>query len=198
MFDLFTKPHTANNLFSLPPHTLNNSWYDTEHVRTFATGTIGGTSWSGKMVGVAQYDKAQGIDPIVLKLETGKESDWFIGFNRKIGANSDVKQGGNLVTLYTVTDGDGLEYSHSFLQGTIGNGGTFRVTNWRNSGYALDIKVNDINYNVLPAYADVEITFGPQQNPTPNPTPKPTNNPTPEPTEVRVSKLFLNDFDIYI
>lgn len=111
-------------------------------------------------------------------------------------------QGGNLVTLYTVTDGDGMEYSHSFLQGTISNGGTFRVTNWRNSGYALDIKVNDINYNVLPAYADVEITFGPQQNPTPNPTPKPTrkptlsptpnptNIPTPQPTEVRQKSFF--------
>lgn len=119
-------------------------------------------------------------------------------------------QGGNLVTLYTVTDGDGLEYSHSFLQGTIGNGGTFRVTNWRNSGYSLDIKVLDIKTNVVPSYADVEISFGPQQNPTqnptakptmqptPRPTPNPTKNPTLQPTEVSQALLVLNDFDIYV
>ena len=68
------------------------SWYDTKYIKTFATGVVGGTSWSGKLVGISEYDIAPQNSAISLKLETGRQNDWFIGFNRATRANSDVQE----------------------------------------------------------------------------------------------------------
>ena len=45
------------------------SWYDTKYIKTFATGVIGGTSWKGILVGVAENDSAPQNSAISLKLE---------------------------------------------------------------------------------------------------------------------------------
>ena len=45
----------------------------------------GGPGWSQtvELVGIADYDNSN--LPVVIKLETGTNSDYFIGFNRAIG-----------------------------------------------------------------------------------------------------------------
>ena len=50
----------------------------------------------------------------------------------------------------------------SSLMGTLPAGNSETITNWRNSGLNLMIKVNEIDTNVTPSYASVEITFGPE------------------------------------
>lgn len=47
----------------------------------------GGPGWSQtvELVGIADYDNPYSNLPVVIKLETGTNSDYFIGFNRAIG-----------------------------------------------------------------------------------------------------------------
>ena len=50
----------------------------------------------------------------------------------------------------------------SSLKGTLPAGKSETITNWRDSGLNLMIKVNEIDTNATPSYASVEITFGPE------------------------------------
>ena len=79
-------------ILNILSHKCICSWYDTKYIKTFATGVVGGTSWKGKLVGISEYDIAPQNSAISLKLETGRQNDWFIGFNRATRANSDVQE----------------------------------------------------------------------------------------------------------
>lgn len=143
-------------------------------------------SWRGKIIGVAEYNNNPNNHIIVLKIETGQAADYFVGFNRAVHSNKDVVQAHNQVTVYKVQEGDGLAYSHSSLKATLFSGQRATINNWRGSSQALNIKVHEINTNVEPGYADVEITYGtpmPTRQPTKNPTLEPTKKPTREPTK---------------
>lgn len=126
-------------------------------------------SWSGKLIGVAEYDNNPSNNPIVIKLETGGGSDWFIGFNRATGPHSDNVQADNLVTIYQVMDGNGNTYSTSSLKGVLGSGNHATISNWREAGFNLVISVNEINTNASPGYASIDITFGDGETPSPAP-----------------------------
>ncbi len=104
-------------------------------------------------------------------------SAWFVEFD---GAR----------VIITKARGDG---SRS-VKGALGARMRAAISNWRSSGLELDIYVRGIDVGASPAYADVEITFGPRAAPAPTstPTPAPTSAPTPastgspsmEPTDV--------------
>ena len=158
----------------------HNSWYPRQHILHFDSGIIGGTSWSGRMIGVAEENLNAGNHPIVIKFETGNDADYFLGFNRATGPNSDNQQAHDKVTLYKVYGGDGFKYSHSNLKAMVGKGQTITITNWRKTGIELSIKVIDVNTSVSPGYADVQMTFGDQ--PTPPPTSVPTTSPSKQPS----------------
>ena len=53
-----------------------SSWYDESQLTVFDSGTDGETSWSGKIIGVAESNNDKSTDPIVVKLESGGGSDW--------------------------------------------------------------------------------------------------------------------------
>ena len=135
-------------------------WYDRQRIQVFDTGANGGTSWRGRIAGVAEYDRSN--YPIVVKIETGRSDDWFIGFNRQTGPHADNQQAPDRLAVYSVQAGNGLSYSTSSLKGHLGRLQQGTIANWRGSGQELKIKVNDINTDVVPGYADVEISFGPQ------------------------------------
>jgi len=156
-------------------------WYDDKHFVKFNSGTTSGTSWLGKIIGVADYSNNPSNHPIVLELETGG-ANWFIGFNRATGINADVHEAENEVTIYKVQSGDGTGYSTSSLKVALGSGRSVSINKWRNSLWKLVINVREINTTVSPAYATVEITFGPQSANTPQPTARPSVRPTIRPT----------------
>lgn len=164
--------------------TSGNSWYDINHAVTWNSGTTVYKQWSGRIIGVAQYDQNTANYPIVVKLETGTKQDWFIGFNHAVGNNVDVKEAINEVSIYKVDGGNGNSYSHSFLKGYLQSGKDATITDWRNTGKSLVIQVDSINLNAVPAYADVTITFWPEGKPAPTrlPTRQPSRNPTRQPT----------------
>ena len=153
-------------------------WYQSRHIKNFNSGTSPGTHWRGKIVGLADYTSNHAHHPIVIKLETGNPRDWFVGFNHKSGVNSDVVQAGNRVTIYQVAGTDSLGYSTSSLKSTLTEGRQARLSNWRNTGYDLLIKVHKIDTADSPVgSATISIEFGPQPPPTP-PSAPPTRNPS--------------------
>ena len=72
-------------------------WYDDSHIVELDSG-----NWTGKIIGVAEYDNNPTNDPIIIKLVSGSGSsggDWFIGFNRAIGRNADNVQADDEVKI---------------------------------------------------------------------------------------------------
>eukprot|EP00804_Cyclotella_cryptica_P000316 CCRYP_010238-RA/>CCRYP_010238-RA protein AED:0.34 eAED:0.34 QI:894/1/1/1/0.6/0.83/6/180/677 len=154
------------------------AWYNDkpEHAISWDSGSKPGTSWSGRIIGVAEYDNNPGDHPIVIRIVTGTDRDLFLGFNRQIGMNSDVKEAGDEVTITEA--GNGRVYAQSFLKSTLREGDTYKIDQWRGSGRSLSIKVDKIDTSVAPGYADITMMFGNPPPPTPPPTPLPTSPPT--------------------
>jgi hypothetical protein len=144
-------------------NSIMHSWYtaDTD-VAFFNSGTTGGTSWRGRLIGVADYAKNPFNHPIILKLETGTGSDYFVSFNRATGVNSEVQEASDQVLIHQVEGGHGTEYSQSMLMTTLYEGRTGTIENWRESGIDLTVKAIEINLSSSPVYAEVLIKFGQQ------------------------------------
>jgi len=165
----------------------DGNWYNEDRVETWDVNDgVGGTNtvWSGKLVGIAEYDHllsdAQHADSrIVLKLESGRSNDLYVGFNRATGITSDNQQASNKVTI-TETGGNGYTYSQSMLKATMGvQGEKYSVVNWRHAK-KLVVTVEEINVDVVPGYAvvRVELVGGPTVSPT---TSSPTKHPMTSP-----------------
>lgn len=136
-----------------------HSWYNQNLIKTYDSGTYYPSSWSGKVIGVADSNNNPNNYPIVVKCETGSGDDWFVGFNSARGANAETKQAANQVTIYKVSGGNGHSYAHSFMKGSLAAGKVARITNWRDTGNTLVIQANSINTSTNPPYADVSISF---------------------------------------
>ena len=167
----------------------SESWYNENDfdTRVWNSGTVGGTQWSGAIIGIADYNNNPNSRPVVVKLESGGPDDLFVGFNRAKGINIDVADARNQVTV-TEAGNDGLGYSQSFLKATLSQGESYRVVNWRGTGVDMTIYVHEINLSANPGYADVTMSFGDPQihqttSTTPIPTVSPTRIPTRDPTK---------------
>ena len=173
------------------PNSTKYSWYtaDTD-VAYFNSGTTGGTYWRGRLIGIADYGNNPDNHPVILKLETGTGSDYFVSFNRARGVNDEVQEASDRVLIHRVEGGHGTAYSQSMLMATLYEGRTRTIENWRESGIDLEIKVIDINFSSSPDYADVLVKFGP---PTQEPTAKPSKNPTSEPSTREPTPMPTNE-----
>ncbi|KAL7485157.1 hypothetical protein ACHAW6_010765 [Cyclotella cf. meneghiniana] len=173
------------------------AWYNDkpEYTISWDSGSKPGTIWSGRIIGIAEYDNNPGDYPIAVRIVTGTDRDLFLGFNRQIGMNADVKEAGDEVTITEA--GNGRVYAQSFLKSLLREGETYKIDQWRGSGRTLSITVNKIDISVAPGYADVTMMFGNPPPPTPPPTPLPTpppttpttNSPTLSPTRMAVAQL---------
>ena len=154
-----------------------NSWYNEKSQDTIVwdSGTSDGTHWTGKVIGIADYNNNPDARPVVVKIESGGPNDLFVGFNRAKGINKDTADAQDLVTVH-IAENEGLTYAKSVLEAILAEGESFVVDNWRNSSVAMTIFVKEINLDANPGYADVVMTFGsaPTNTPTYLPTPIPT------------------------
>ncbi len=141
-------------------NTLQHSWYDADYAVSFDSGSTGGTSWRGRLTGLSDYNNNPDGHPITLKLETGGQADWFIAFNRAAGISSDTQSAVDMVTIHRVNAGNGESYSQSFLKGGLRAGRSATIHDWRDTGLGLIIRVTEVNIDVSPAYAFVEVEFG--------------------------------------
>lgn len=129
-------------------------WYD-DKVVTVAPFS---SSWSGRVGGICDYQNPK-TETVVLKIETGTDEDYFVNFNRRNGINSGTREGGNQV-LVTKQGTNGVGYSVSYLQAKLTSGRSFTIPNFGESGRPVYIKVDQINLNSSPAYADVSVEMG--------------------------------------
>jgi len=166
-------------------------WYNDGGILTYIP-TVG-KAWSGTLMGVGEWKDSPGRHPVVVKIETGTNTDYFVGFNRAAGANAQNDEADDLVTIVE-TGNNGDRYSQSYLKGYIGVGQSYTFSNWQGSGSDLTISVQTINLGSIPGTADVTISYGtvtdqPTQAPvTAAPTRAPvTAPPTDQPTQAPVT-----------
>eukprot|EP00970_Alexandrium_tamarense_P007340 scaffold1332_cov197-Alexandrium_tamarense.AAC.30 len=157
-----------------------NGWYDGY---TTSWNTSSSPIWSGRLIGVAEYDNNPEGHNVVVKLVTGDSKNYYVGFNRATGINADNKQADNDVTI--IEAGDGSGYAQSYLKATLREGALYTFHNWRATGGNLVVEVNEINTSTTPGYADVTMTFEPQST---APSRQPTSRPTDVPKTARPSR----------
>eukprot|EP00554_Chaetoceros_debilis_P015018 CAMPEP_0194124892 /NCGR_PEP_ID=MMETSP0150-20130528/59178_1 /TAXON_ID=122233 /ORGANISM="Chaetoceros debilis, Strain MM31A-1" /LENGTH=781 /DNA_ID=CAMNT_0038818677 /DNA_START=59 /DNA_END=2400 /DNA_ORIENTATION=- len=155
-------------------------WYDDAKVDYKPT-VIGNESWTGQLVGVAQYLHADRDGrPVTLRIDTGSTKDYFINFNRKIGMTSQNKEGSDLVNVYE-QDGNGESTGNaSKILKNLNEGDEWTKANFGNSGKTLSIKVNEIvlGDESIIGYADVTICLGTCNFGSPSISPSPTVAPS--------------------
>ena len=108
-------------------------------------------------MGVAEYDQASPGQYVVLKLETGGDEDYYLGFNRATGPNAENDEADDEVTVVT-TGNNGLSYGLSSLKATLKENETHKVTQWP-GGKDLTIQVLEINLEAKPSYAEVIVCY---------------------------------------
>ena len=69
----------------------------------------------------------------VAKIETGTNTDQFIGFNRAVGINAQNDEADDEVTIIQ-TGNNGENYFQSFLKAHMIKGESFTFTSWDNQG----------------------------------------------------------------
>lgn len=140
--------------------------------------------WYRRLVGIAEFSLCDETDHVILKLETGGETDFYVNFNRQTGMNSGTLNGGDEV-IVTTQGGDGESYSRSTKLANLVEGEEYVIDDFGSSGLMVSIIVNTINVIATPGYAVVTITTlvsGPTPPPTTNPSATPTLTPTFPPT----------------
>ena len=166
------------------------------------------SSWTGNLVGVAQYSSTLDGQFVILKVEGGS-LDYYVGFNRATGINSGTVEARNQVTIQSRALGTG--YATSTLVAKLSADGTYSISNFGGSGDEVVIKVVSIDIASLTGFATVQVykvgvetkaptktptkspivtssptkapivTSSPTKAPTKNPTKAPTKNPTKAP-----------------
>jgi len=120
------------------------------------------SKWSGRLVGIADYDDAGGDDHVLVKIETETDTDFYMNFNRQTGFNSGTVEGGDQV-LITTQGGEGTSFAKSTMVAKLSAGQSFEIVDFGGSVfYTVRIMVDMIDTSASPGYADISITRGPE------------------------------------
>jgi hypothetical protein len=131
-------------------------------------------SYVGHLGSIADYSKSNNI--VLVKLNTGKSTDYYVNFNRKSGINSGTVEGGNKVTVVKGR-GEGNGYAESELVAKLSKGKTYTIKNFDGTGMSARIKVHSIGTT-----ARVSICIGSCPLASNSPTQSPTKSATPSST----------------
>jgi hypothetical protein len=188
-----------------PAKSWQIGWYDSN--RKTIDPRQGSGTWSGTIVGIANYDTNPENYPVIIKIDTGTGVDQFIGFNRAMGVNRHNVEADDEVTIVETSGGGGGESAaQSYLKAHLVQGEEYVYPNWADSGMNLIVKANKIHIdNSIAAsasatasatavgyggydYAEVQVCLGectvvwetpsPTSAPSPSPSPSPTETPT--------------------
>jgi len=140
------------------------------------------------IIGVANYgNNGAGMD-VVIKLETGTSTDYFVGFNRATGINGQNDEADDEVTIIE-TGNNGEAYSQSFLKATLRQGESYTV-----GVQEVLVTVESIDISTDPGTARISFKKGTSQPTlmqTETPTTKPTKSPVKDPFNCDVTKYLL-------
>ena len=154
-------------------------WYDQRHHTVDANSN---RAYMGKLLSILDNPHISTGHPMIIKIETGTSTDYFINFNRKIGFNSGTQEGSNQV-LITVA-GEGNNYAESNLQAKLSAGQAW-VASVGTETVTVTVKAINVIGN---GFANVDICFG--QCPTNAPTASPTKRPTTSPVTKNVCSVI--------
>ena len=136
--------------------------------------------WSGKLIGVANYNRANG-NTVLIKIEASSgEDDFYVGFNHADGFHKGTAEARNKVTI--VQQGTG--YAKSKLVAKLGTGSSYKIKDYQGSGIPVVIEVKKIDSTSKTGYAEIMVCPNkcmpnqPTRQPTPRPTPRPVTGPT--------------------
>ena len=151
-------------------------------------------SWDGKLIGVANYNRAND-NTVVIKIEASSgEDNLYVGFNHADGFHQGTVEGRNKVT---VVQQPGTGYSRSKLLAKLGEGEIFTLKNYKGSGKIMILEVLKIDSTSKTGYAEVLVYTDkriPTRRPTPRPTPKPVTWPSPQPESTVLRQVGNNGF----
>ncbi len=116
------------------------------------------------LVGVADYLNPQSTDYVVIKVETGLDNDYFVGFNRATGVNADNDEGDDVITVVQVDGQNGEEFTQSYLKAKLGfngdiTGSSYTITDFGGTGFPLTISAFSIDLKSNPAKANVRFLY---------------------------------------
>ncbi len=125
------------------------SWYSDKEVEV-------NQSWSGKVIGLADYDAASSDQQVILKGEGADNSFIYVTYNRKAGINSGTKEAGDLVTIVR-----GANRQTSSLLAKLAAGGNYTLADFWGPGEDFTLTVDEIgtDFNNV-QYAQVSIGNG--------------------------------------
>jgi len=130
------------------------------------------------LVGIADYQNVANI-PVVLKLETGTDNDYFIAFNRAVGVNADNVEADDEVTV-VLAGKNGESVSSSDQKATLQVGEQYVINKFGGGGRDCPIKLVSIDKSTSVWKANIQV--GSEIIPTPKPTTSPTTkSPTKRP-----------------
>ncbi|KAG7353359.1 gametolysin peptidase M11 [Nitzschia inconspicua] len=162
-----------------PSNSWRLGWYSGQ--RAVFNGSRDSITYS--IVGVVDYDASDPSKRVVVRVESGRPANFFIGFNRARGFNSETRMARDQVVIVEAEDG----YKTSNLMGILAVGNQRRlVQNYRGTGKDLVVHYRQNNGGDV-AIVDVFLRSNGPPSPTPQPTPRPTRLPTGRPTPNPIS-----------
>jgi outer membrane biosynthesis protein TonB len=133
-----------------PAKSWQLGWYEAKRISVDFSSR---GSFNGKLIGITDYQDA-GSDGKYVNVQLtspDRADDIFLGFNLDAGINSGTKEGRNQVTVTSqVTD------DKSDLLAQLGSSGSYTISNFY-GGENLIVKVQSIDLNVNPPFAEVDI-----------------------------------------
>mmetsp|Transcript_2633 Transcript_2633/g.3824 ORF Transcript_2633/g.3824 Transcript_2633/m.3824 type:complete len:330 (+) Transcript_2633:54-1043(+) len=115
--------------------------------------------WTGELVGFVDYDDIGENQFITIRLDAERATDdYYIHFNRKASINDGVVEGGDQVLVtsrWSFTPPD--YYSETTLHAKLNEDDSFVIVDF-GLGIDINIKVDKIDLDAIPAFARISIT----------------------------------------
>jgi len=147
-------------------------WYGNDYETFDSTSS---SCWSGTLIGIGEWDNGVYSKPVVVKLETGTATDYFVGFNRAAGPNELNDEADDEVTIVE-TGSNGEAYSQSWLKQHLKEGESYTIGNWRGTGQDLVVTAENIDISTTPGTAYITIVLGGSSCNPPTPAPACTSD----------------------
>ena len=156
-----------------PAKSWKLGWYTNQYA-TF-NGNVDSRTYT--LNGVVNYNKNDSAKKVSVRVLSGGDADYYIGYNRAVGFNAGTREAANQVTIIQAK----TSYAASKLVAKLGqNQKKTLVPNYKGPGRDLVAHFKSISQGKN-AIVEVFVT-GSAPSPTPNPTKQPTPRPTPQPT----------------
>jgi len=126
-----------------PAKNYQLGWYDDQSAVLDPT-TAPKTHHKYTLNGVADYQENPDEAIIALRLLLDDDADYYVGYNRAVGANEETQMNENKVTIVQKETGGVDGYGTSWLVASLSSNESWTITNWNNQGFDVTVTVDGI------------------------------------------------------